>query len=249
LTNLYFVRHGQAGTRHDYDSLSPLGRTQARLLGEFFAAQRVEFAAAYSGTQSRQQQTAAEVASAILAAGAPFPPVAADPSWNEFDLDAIYREMAPPLCHDDPAFAAEYEKMRAQLHASADSPDADIHRRWSPCDVQMVDAWIRARYPFTGESWDAFRARIAACRPALPSNANANAEPRSGQNVIIFTSATPTAIWTGLALGITDARLMWLAGALHNASFSMLKQRREGLTLFSFNNVPHLPAAELRTHR
>jgi len=50
-------------------------------------------------------------------------------------------------------------------------------------------------------------------------------------------------------LGRKQARLMWLAGALHNTSYTILKRRREGLTLFSFNSVPHLPTAELRTHR
>ena len=51
---LYLVRHGQAGTREDYDSLSHLGRTQARLLGEYFKAQEISFAAAYSGSLARQ---------------------------------------------------------------------------------------------------------------------------------------------------------------------------------------------------
>jgi broad specificity phosphatase PhoE len=245
LTNLYFVRHGQAGTRHDYDALSPLGRKQARLLGEYFGSQGIEFAAAYSGTQARQRQTLEEVGAGIRAAGLAFPEVTTDPGWNEFDLDLIYREMAPRLCEEDTAFAREYEKMREQLRSSADSPDADVHRRWSPCDVQMVDAWIRGRYPFSGETWDMFRTRVGSCRPDLP----AGAESQGRENVVVFTSATPTAVWTGLALQISDARLMWLAGALHNTSYTILKRRREGLTLFSFNAVPHLPTAELRTHR
>ena len=29
MSSLYLVRHGQAGLRHDYDTLSDLGRTQA----------------------------------------------------------------------------------------------------------------------------------------------------------------------------------------------------------------------------
>ena len=57
---LYLVRHGQAGTRENYDSLSDLGRDQARLLGEHFAQQKIRFDTVYSGSLSRQQATAAE---------------------------------------------------------------------------------------------------------------------------------------------------------------------------------------------
>lgn len=92
MTNLCFVRHGQAGTRHEYDSLSEVGRKQARLLGEYFASQEIEFCAAYAGTQARQRETANEVARAVTAAGARFPDLTPDPGWNEFDLDGIYRE-------------------------------------------------------------------------------------------------------------------------------------------------------------
>jgi len=39
LSTVYLVRHGQAGTREAYDSLSELGQRQARLLGEHFISQ------------------------------------------------------------------------------------------------------------------------------------------------------------------------------------------------------------------
>lgn len=55
MSKIYLIRHGQAGTRDHYDLLSNLGRRQSRLLGEYFAAQGVKFAAAYSGELSRQR--------------------------------------------------------------------------------------------------------------------------------------------------------------------------------------------------
>ncbi len=69
------MRHGQAGTRDSYDSLSELGRRQARLLGEYFVSQGIEFTAAYVGAMSRQQQTAAEVVAAYADAGVGFPEI------------------------------------------------------------------------------------------------------------------------------------------------------------------------------
>ena len=62
---LYLIRHGQAGLRQRYDMLSDLGRTQARLLGEYLAAQKIGLRAVYSGALERQRETAAGILSAM----------------------------------------------------------------------------------------------------------------------------------------------------------------------------------------
>ena len=55
---LYLVRHGQASFgADDYDVLSPLGRQQAKRLGEFFKAKSIAFDAAFTGTLQRQIST------------------------------------------------------------------------------------------------------------------------------------------------------------------------------------------------
>ena len=242
MSSVYLVRHGQAGTRDSYDSLSELGRRQSRLLGEYFLSQGFEFAAAYTGAMLRQQQTAAEVSTAYNAAGVPFPEIIVDNDWNEFDLAQVYREIGALLCEEDPEFRIEYEEMRRQVTKSAGVHDAEVHRRWRPCDTKMVEAWITGRFPYGGETWKQFRERVATCRLKL------SAAPRQA-NILVFTSATPTAILTGLALDITDWRVRQLAGALHNASYTVLRQRGEHLQLFQFNAVPHLGSSQLRTHR
>jgi broad specificity phosphatase PhoE len=240
LSHLYFFRHGQAGTRDNYDSLSTVGRTQARLLGEYLAGQRIEFQAVYAGMMSRQQQTAAAVAAAYPGSGLVFPEIQTVPDWNEFDLEHVYTEMAPRLIADDDAFRLEYEAMLEQVRASQGMAEADVHRRWSTCDIRVVDAWIRSLYPYSGESWESFRRRVAMPRATL------NGEQG---NIAVFTSATPTAIWTGLALDIHDNRVLPLAGALYNSSITVFRLREKELRLFSFNGVPHLADATLRTHR
>jgi broad specificity phosphatase PhoE len=242
LSSVYLVRHGQAGTRDAYDSLSELGQRQARLLGEYFLSQGIEFAAAYSGAMLRQQQTATEVSTAYTEAGVPFPRIIIDDDWNEFDLAQVYREIGPLLCKEDPEFRSEYEEMRQQIKDSAGVHDAEIHRRWRPCDTKIVEAWIAGKFAYRGETWNQFRERVASCRLKL-SAASRDA------NILAFTSATPTAILTGLALDISDGRVRQLAGALLNASYTVLRQRGEHLQLFQFNAVPHLLAPELRTHR
>jgi broad specificity phosphatase PhoE len=241
LSTVYLFRHGQAGTRDAYDSLSDLGRRQSRLLGEHFASQGVQFDAVYSGAMCRQLQTAAEVRQAYLAAGHSFPEIAVDAEWNEFDLGLLYQRIAPQLCSTDPQFKAEYERMRERIRASANSND-EIHRKWQPCDSRLVEAWIRNQHSHDGETWEQFCTRIAGCRSRIP-----DAQPHA--KIAVFTSATPVAIWTGLALEILDERIMRLAGVLYNSSFTSIQLPGEQLRLFTFNAIPHLRTPDLRTHR
>jgi len=234
LSVLYLVRHGQAGTRENYDSLSALGRRQTRLLGEYFASQNIRFDAVYSGDLSRQQSTAAETL--------PGSNVIVDPGWNEFDLAQVYAEYAPHLAAADADFRREYDEMQAALEASLGAHDAPVHRRWNDCDKKIVRAWVESRYHYSGESWPAFVTRIQA--------ALARVTARLGDgNAIVFTSATPIGVCAARTLEIDDGRAMWLAAVLLNASFSTLRVRPDEIRLFSFNNSPHLPDAALRTFR
>lgn len=242
MSNIYFVRHGQAGTRDSYDSLSELGRRQARLLGEYFVSQGVDFASAYAGALSRQQQTAAEVGGAYAGAGLPFPELTIEPGWDEFDFQHIYDELAPLMCEDDAEFRREYEAVREQVRASAGAHDSEVHRRWRPSDTKVVEAWVGGRYPYRGETWEQFVGRVSDCRLEA-----AETWPRA--NVAVFTSATPTAIWTGRALGISDGRVRRLAGVLQNTSYTVLQLRGGEPLLLTFNAVPHLTSPELRTRR
>ncbi len=265
MSTIYLVRHGQAGTRDAYDSLSDLGRRQSRLLGEYLACRPVEFAVAYSGAMSRQLQTAQEMRRGYIEAGGCFPEITIEEGWNEFDLSLLYDRLAPQLCAEDPAFRADYARMCEQVRAAA-APDAEIHRKWHPCDTRLVEAWILNRHALSGETWQQFCARISGRRAQLshciaslaaaqpPATAQSQAASagaaRDGSpaNIIVFTSATPVAIWASLALEISDQRIMRLAGVLYNTSFTTMRLRGDSLRLFTFNAIPHLPTA-LHTHR
>jgi broad specificity phosphatase PhoE len=242
LSRVYLVRHGQAGTRQSYDSLSDLGRRQARLLGEHFVREGIRFSAVYTGALARQRQTATAVLTAYAEQEVEFPAQLVERGWNEFDLDHVYRELAPVLCAEDAEFRQEFEAMRAEIHEAGDQPDAEVHRRWTSCDLRIVQAWIKGHDRYRGETWDAFRARIMACRDTLASH------PEDDDNVLVFTSATPIGIWAALGMDVDDHRAMRLAGVLMNASYTVMRLRGEQLRLHAFNAVPHLEP-ELRTYR
>ena len=244
MSNVYFIRHGQAGTRDAYDSLSELGRRQARLLGRHLVSQGVEFAAAYAGGLMRQQQTAAEVSAAYAEAGLDFPGLSVEAGWDEFDFHHIYKELAPLMCEDDEEFRREFEEVAAELSASAGDHGSDVHRRWRTSDTKVVDAWVGGRYPYAGETWQQFVERVSACRPGARGSGT-----RPRENIAVFTSATPTAIWTGRALEVSDGHVRRLAAVLLNTSYTVLQLRADATLLLAFNAVPHLNSPELRTRR
>lgn len=228
------IRHGQAGKRQSYDELSDVGRAQARLLGEYLAAQQIRFRAIYSGTLARQRETA----HAVIEAGKSRPELVFDKNWNEFDLDEVYRGIAPRLCDDDARFRTDYEEMKRQI-ADENSP---IHHAWSPCDIAVVRAWVEGRYTLEGESFERFRERVHRAVDALP-------ERGREENVAVFTSATPIALWIGAALGLEGRKIMQLAGLMYNTAISVLRTSKDEPRLFSFNGIPHLPDAALRSFR
>ncbi len=236
---LYFIRHGQAGTRQEYDALSELGSTQSTLVGEHLATQGLPFRAVYSGLLRRQLQTAELARTACLGAGGELTEITPDPVWNEFDLAAVYEAMAPRLAADNPEFRRAYEEMQKAIAAN----EAGIDRRWFPTDLAIVRAWIEGRYHFDGESWPDFKKRIAGGVQALRDSGRE--EP-----VAVFTSATPMAIATSLALGVSDDRtILKLAGACYNTSLTVLKTNPADLMLVQFNSIPHLSDPALRSFR
>ena len=224
--------------RHDYDRLSDLGQEQARALGDYLGREKILFSAVVSGGLRRQQETAAGIAAGIKAAGGHCPEVFVDEQWNEFDLDAVYRGIAPQLLQVSSEFKVDYEELLAEIERGGDS----IHRRWTRADTAMVRAWILGEHRFDGESWNDFQARIHSALGSLPA-------PETEGPVAVATSATPAAICIGLALNLEPKYIMRIAGATLNASFSVLDRRSEGLHLLAYNAVPHLTEAGLRTYR
>ncbi len=237
MSSVYLIRHGQAGTRANYDALSDLGQQQAHLLGQHLAALKVPFKAFIAGCRNRQQQTAQAVWRAYREAGIAVPEIVSEPSWNEFDMTAVFNEFAPRLCEADPRFKRDYDDLMLQLQV-AGSP---IHQAWTDCDTQAMRAWMEARYPCRTETWRAFRERVLSARNSL-------AQFDSGDTIAVFTSAAPIAIWTAHSLTVPDSHVMRLAGVMYNSAVTTLRVRGGDTMLFSFNGVPHLHP-DLRTFR
>jgi broad specificity phosphatase PhoE len=235
LSYIYFIRHAQAGSRDNYDVLSDLGKQQAERLGEYLKAQGIQLTAAYSGTMRRQQHTAEIVCDKLT--GRTKPVVTVDREWNEFSLAAVYRSLVPRLLDEAVGFKRDYEEMQEVLAREPHAVGGAIGR----CDLAVIRAWMERRYPdFEGESWEAFKARIVSRIERLLTH--------NGEAVAVFTSATPIAILTGSAMGLTDDRIINVGGVLYNSGVTTMRLGTGGLRLFTLNATPHLPDS-LRTFR
>jgi broad specificity phosphatase PhoE len=239
LSLLYLVRHGQAGTRIDYDALSELGVDQARRLGKHLQSQKLEFTRIVSGGMKRQLETARIVEAMFKAGGLATPVVEVDPAWNEFDLDGVYREIAPFLSEDDP----EFREHMAQMELVLEDPAHPMHRKWTAGDIAVIRAWMDGRHPVKStETWVTFQGRIGGAFEKLIG--------QSGRgNVIVFTSATPVGIAMSRVLGLDPKQAMRLAGALMNSSVSTVRHRPGDLSMFNFNTVGHLSDPRHHTFR
>ena len=227
---IYLIRHGQAGSRDNYDVLSELGRKQAALLGEHLASLSMDVTAAYSGTMARQVDTAGIVCEALTRGGTAVPSVIADEKWNEISLAAMYRAMAPRMRIDNPDFNRDLEEMQVLIREDPHSVRGATGR----CDAAVMRAWMAAKYPdFDGESWAEFSSRIRSRLAGLAQNGHGGA-------VLVFTSATPIATLAGHTLDLDDERILRLAGVTYNTSITVIAVRPEGSRLVTFNSAPHL---------
>jgi broad specificity phosphatase PhoE len=227
---LYLIRHGQAGSRQEYDRLSDTGRRQAVLLGKTLQEIGVTFSAFWSGSMVRQHETAR----AVLGTMGSSTPLIVDERWNEFSLEGLWAGLAPRMLAADPVFARLY----AQEHR--DNPAAE--RRTTACDVHLIRAWFGGEAVEGVESWETFRARVGAAHRSVEACGAAG-------DVAVFTSATPAGLCCAATLGIDGEQIFRMAAALYNASYSVLRLRRSGWFLESFNNAGHLAPARLLTER
>jgi broad specificity phosphatase PhoE len=239
LSIIYLIRHGQAGARHAYDQLSPLGQQQAILLGQYFAQQDLRFDQVITGALQRQQHTAQ------LALGQTTQQMThditpqLDTRWNEFSLSEVYQGMLPLLLRDDETFVTDYAMMQETLRVEPHAVRGAVGR----CDRAVIEAWMNARFDeYAGESWMTFRACVQGALPAL-------IETAAEQTVAVFTSATPIALTVSSVLNLSNDKTLGLMAMLQNNSVTTLRVREGKAWLFGFNATPHLPDAALRTFR
>jgi broad specificity phosphatase PhoE len=243
MSTLILVRHGQASFfATDYDVLSDLGKTQGRLLGEYWARRRVHLDAVFSGPRLRQRQTAEQVRCAYRAAGLALPdPVVLD-ELDEYDLEGLRQGLLPILARHDAGFAALLERYRSSQE------DGERARQFQKMFEVLVGHWqegspLLRDLNLALESWESFRARVArGMRRMLET-------PGRGVRIAAFTSGGFIGTAVQSALQAPDRTALELSWRLRNGALCEFVFTRDRLSLDSFNTLPHLEDPAVWTYR
>jgi len=236
---LFLVRHAQASfLSKNYDELSELGETQARLLGEYWARRKMMFNRVCSGPAFRHRRTAQLVGEAYRTRGLPFAEPVIVKEFDEFNGEAVLTQTLPQLLAESAKIREWHEAMQ---HAASDSERrANFQRVFEAAVSRWAEGGIVLQ---NAESWQDFCTRVNRGLTAFLSNS-----PK-GEVVAIFTSGGPISVVIQRALHLSAQDTLRIAWMARNCSFSEFLFSGNRLTLSSFNSFPHLDEDSLLTYR
>jgi broad specificity phosphatase PhoE len=235
---LMLVRHAQASLfADDYDALSPLGETQARLLGEFWARRQMDFDEVYCGPRARQRQTAEIVGSAFTQVGRSWPEPVVLTELDEYDLSGILHTLAPALARQDPAFAELLARYRR------DEAGPNRERNFRRLFEALIRHWATMPSSPDGvEGFAAFRDRVERALRLVME------KPGSGRRVALFTSGGFIGTSVRQALDAPDRMALEVNWRVRNCSVTEFVFTKGRLSLDSFNVLLHLEDPKFWTY-
>jgi broad specificity phosphatase PhoE len=141
--------------------------------------------------------------------------------WNEYDANGILHHFAPPYELED---------------------GADRNRKFQKIFEPAMLAWLAASEHPTVETWSVFRERVLGALRRLQDGP-------SNRKVALFTSGGPISVLVQAAIGAGERSFLEVNWRVKNCSLTEFTFSRERLSLDSFNALPHLERADLRTFR
>jgi broad specificity phosphatase PhoE len=216
MAEMYLIRHAQASFGSDhYDRLSPLGMRQSVRLGEYFAAQSMNFERVVTGSLQRQRQTADGILAGMRANIAR----EEDPDLDEYDFQSLYRAAVEQ--HQHPALSAKVGN--------------DL-RGFSRVLKHVLHLWLAGAISGVPERWDDFHSRVArACRRIRTSGRH---------RVLVISSGGVIATTVQQVLDAPPQSSIDLTLQIYNSSLSRYFFNADAFALGSFNNIPHLLPVE-----
>lgn len=230
---LYLARHGQAGGQN-YNKLTPAGETQARALGDYFAAEGLRMDRAAHGSLGRQRETY-ELFAERYGAGAP----AADelPGLDEITPE-IWFGIGEELRHDDQNFRDQFREWLSSLR---DSEKRGVSKEaYISVLRRILETWVAGNYERTDiPSFAQFHADVRGAFAQLTERLKSAAD---GEQHIAISSGTPIALMVGDAFGLDLPRSLRLMRFIQNTSVSVFQYSEEldALEVVNFNGTPHL---------
>jgi broad specificity phosphatase PhoE len=213
------VRHGQAafGT-DDYDRLTEVGFTQARLLGAHFGARRIRFDAIFTGNLRRQIETARGILEGHTELGTDLP-LERFAGLDEYLSDAIMTAH----CGQAPVWAADAARRNPAMMR-------DHFRQLREALLAWADGRIEPKgMAAFGRFQEGAVAALIEARTRFPEG-----------RVLIVSSGGPIAAMVAAALQAPPASAVDLNLRIRNSSLSEFSSTPRRHHLVSFNAVPHL---------
>jgi broad specificity phosphatase PhoE len=236
---LYLVRHAQASfLEPNYDKLSALGETQARVLGEYWAQRTITFDRVGVGPCARQKDTVRLVSATYQEAGLTFPEPEILAEFDEYQGEAVLRGSLPELLAIDPGIR--------DLHTAFQSSITNAAKRvtFQKLFEAVIGDWVRGTIRLEGvETWLQFCARVNSGLDKFLAS-----ETR-GERVAIFTSGGPIAVASQRALRLSPESTLQMTWMSRNSSWSEFLYNAERFTLSSFNIHEHIADPAMRTYR
>jgi broad specificity phosphatase PhoE len=143
------------------------------------------------------------------------------PDWNEYDANGILHHFAPPYELED-----------------ADDRNRKFQKIFEPAML----SWLAAEQHLTVETWPLFRARVLRGLRRIQDGP-------SNRSVVLFTSGGPVSVLVQSAIGAAERSFLEVNWRVKNCSITEFTFSKDRLSLDSFNALPHLERAELRTFR
>jgi broad specificity phosphatase PhoE len=230
MSRLILVRHAQASFFADnYDCLSPLGKCQARALGEHWAKLGVGFDEVIVGPRERQAKTEQIVRSVCNANGTAWPQAEVRAEFDEHCVDHLLGEPLEELVRHHPSLqplAADYRE--------ADAPE-QVQRNFQRLFEAICHLWCGgAAGTDSIETWDRFQARVVSgLRRVVES-------PGKNRTIGVFTSVGNITVALGFVLRSSPAQALELGWRLKNCSVTELIFSGNRITLDQFNSYGHL---------
>jgi broad specificity phosphatase PhoE len=216
---IYLVRHGQAayGT-DDYDRLTDIGFSQARLLGEYFALRRIRFDALYLGELRRHAETAQGILEGYPH-GPDTPRAQGVAGLNEYSAEALVLAHTGTRLMPDPAAARR---------------DPVLVRDRFRVLKQALLAWSENRIRPPGmPTWQSFQdaavATLVDARKRYPDG-----------NVLMISSGGPISAAVAATLDAPARSAVELNLRMRNSSVTEFACSARRHSLLSFNALPHL---------
>ncbi len=231
MSELYFIRHGQASFGSDnYDLLSPKGVLQARILGQHLAGLGVKFDALYSGHMDRQKQTARQVMMAYAEKKIFLPDPVNDKAWDEVDSKLIWDAQVGMMVKEEPGLLDELNRDRHDKKA------------FQKVFSRVMDRWVSGDFDAPGlVTWKGYQNRVVQGLNRLVQTGGPS------RRIAVFSSGGPISTVVQAALGLSNAKALEILWQVMNASVTRLKYEGRHMSLSGFNDITHLELKGDRT--